>query len=216
MVGVRQMVLLSIIAAPRLPTRPHDVGKLAQERVVVHSGLPSTIVRAAHYFESGEMMVGWRRPGNMATLENVRRCPGSTSSKRATTCWSEPRRRRRSYPLTPNSSELVAEGTQDAPIRFESKDGARGAYREAHHAHRLVPSTGRIVPLDHAGATARDRLAARNGAAVTVHGRGLTGTGRGCSRASVALAAKILIRHPAKSEQHAAAPKPRKRKVRPK
>lgn len=69
--GVRQVVLLSIIAAPRLPTRPHYVGKLAQERLVVHSGLPYTIVRAAQYFEYGEMMVGWRRQGDVATLENA-------------------------------------------------------------------------------------------------------------------------------------------------
>lgn len=69
--GARHVVLLSIIAAPRLPERPHYTGKLAQERSVIASGLPYTIVRAAQYFEFGEMMVAWRRQGDVAVLEDA-------------------------------------------------------------------------------------------------------------------------------------------------
>jgi uncharacterized protein YbjT (DUF2867 family) len=69
--GARHVVLLSIIAAPRLPARPHYTGKLAQERAVIASGLPYTIVRAAQYFEFGEMMAAWRRQDDAAVLEDA-------------------------------------------------------------------------------------------------------------------------------------------------
>jgi uncharacterized protein YbjT (DUF2867 family) len=69
--GARHVVLLSIIAAPRLPERPHYMGKLAQERAVIASGLPYTIVRAAQYFEFGEMMAAWRQQGDVAVLEDA-------------------------------------------------------------------------------------------------------------------------------------------------
>lgn len=69
--GVRHVVLLSIVAAPRLPERPHYAGKLEQERRFAASGLPYSIVRATQYHEFGAMMAEWERAGDEVVLPEV-------------------------------------------------------------------------------------------------------------------------------------------------
>jgi len=69
--GVSHVVLLSIVAAPRLPERPHYAGKMAQERLFASCGIPFSIVRATQYFEYGAMHAGWARQGEVAALPDV-------------------------------------------------------------------------------------------------------------------------------------------------
>lgn len=77
--GVSHVVLLSIVAAPRLPTRPHYAGKLAQEKLFSSCGIPFSIVRATQYFEYGAMNASWARRGDVATLPDVMLRPVAVS-----------------------------------------------------------------------------------------------------------------------------------------
>lgn len=55
--AVRHHVVLSIVVIDRVPTG-YYAGKLRQEQVVRHSGVPATIVRATQFHEFAEQVLG--------------------------------------------------------------------------------------------------------------------------------------------------------------
>jgi uncharacterized protein YbjT (DUF2867 family) len=67
-VGVRHHVLLSIAGLDRIEGNAHYAGKRAQEELVAEGPIPHTIQRATQFHEFAEMVVGWTRQGDVATL----------------------------------------------------------------------------------------------------------------------------------------------------
>ncbi|HET6335430.1 MAG TPA: SDR family oxidoreductase [Polyangiales bacterium] len=66
--GVKHHVLLSIVGIDRIGGNAHFAGKRAQEKALESSPIPITIQRATQFFEFAEMIVGWTRQGDTATL----------------------------------------------------------------------------------------------------------------------------------------------------
>jgi uncharacterized protein YbjT (DUF2867 family) len=66
--GVGHHVLLSIVGIERVPGNAHYAGKLRQEELVTAGPVPYTILRATQFYEFPEMVVGWTRDGDTATL----------------------------------------------------------------------------------------------------------------------------------------------------
>jgi uncharacterized protein YbjT (DUF2867 family) len=66
--GVSHHVLLSIIELERISESPHYLGKQAQEEAVLTSGVPATILRAAHFHDFAGMVVSWTRDGDRAVV----------------------------------------------------------------------------------------------------------------------------------------------------
>jgi uncharacterized protein YbjT (DUF2867 family) len=64
--GVRHHVVLSITNLDRIEGNAHYAGKRRQEAVATEG--PSTIVRAAQFFEFAEMVAGWSRQDGTVTV----------------------------------------------------------------------------------------------------------------------------------------------------
>jgi uncharacterized protein YbjT (DUF2867 family) len=63
---VRHHVLLSIVGLDRFVANPHYAGKRVQEELLSSSPIPSTILRATHFFEFAGMVAAWTRRGPVA------------------------------------------------------------------------------------------------------------------------------------------------------
>jgi uncharacterized protein YbjT (DUF2867 family) len=66
--GVEHHVLLSILGVDRVEGNAHYAGKRRQEELVEAGDTPSTILRAAQFFEFAEMVVSWTRQGDTARI----------------------------------------------------------------------------------------------------------------------------------------------------
>jgi uncharacterized protein YbjT (DUF2867 family) len=66
--GIGHHVLLSIVGLDRGMKNPHYVAKRRQEQAVESGGVPWTILRATQFFEFAELVVGWTREGDVATV----------------------------------------------------------------------------------------------------------------------------------------------------
>lgn len=66
--GVGHHVLLSIHGIDRVVGSGHYAGKRLQERLVGEASVPSTVVRATQFHDFAEMVVGWTRRGDVATI----------------------------------------------------------------------------------------------------------------------------------------------------
>ena len=66
--GVRHHVVLSLLGIDRVEGNGHYAGKRVQEECARESEVPTTVVRAAPFFEFAEMVMGWTRRGDSATL----------------------------------------------------------------------------------------------------------------------------------------------------
>jgi uncharacterized protein YbjT (DUF2867 family) len=66
--GVEHHVLLSVLGLDRVEGNAHYAGKRRQEELVDAAETPSTIMRAAQFFEFAEMVVGWTRRDDVATI----------------------------------------------------------------------------------------------------------------------------------------------------
>ena len=74
--GVGHHVLLSIANMDHTgPDVPHYVGKRRQEAIVQAGSVPWTIVRAAQFFEFGELVAGWTRTGDSVRIPPVQLQP---------------------------------------------------------------------------------------------------------------------------------------------
>jgi uncharacterized protein YbjT (DUF2867 family) len=83
--GVRHHVLLSIMNMDLTgPHNPHYAGKRRQEAIVQAGSVPWTIVRAAQFFEFGELIAGWTRKGDTVWLPPVRLQPVASCDVAAT------------------------------------------------------------------------------------------------------------------------------------
>lgn len=66
--GVRHHVVLSIVGVDLVEGNAHYAGKRRQEELVENGPVPSTIQRATQFHEFAEMVAGWTRQGDIATL----------------------------------------------------------------------------------------------------------------------------------------------------
>lgn len=66
--GVRHHVVLSILGVDRVEGNGHYAGKRLQEQLAREAEIPTTVVRAAQFFEFAEMVMSWTRRGNSAVL----------------------------------------------------------------------------------------------------------------------------------------------------
>ncbi len=66
--GIGHHLLLSIVGVDRGMKNPHYVAKRRQEQVVESGGVPWTILRATQFFEFAELVVGWTRTDDSATV----------------------------------------------------------------------------------------------------------------------------------------------------
>jgi len=66
--GVGHHVVLSILGVDRVGGNAHYAGKRRQEELVEAGEPPSTILRAAQFFEFAEMVVSWTRRDGVATI----------------------------------------------------------------------------------------------------------------------------------------------------
>jgi len=83
--GVRHHVLLSIMNMDLTgPRNPHYAGKRRQEAIVQAGSVPWSIVRAAQFFEFGELVAGWTRQGDTVSIPPVRLQPVASSDVAAT------------------------------------------------------------------------------------------------------------------------------------
>jgi uncharacterized protein YbjT (DUF2867 family) len=65
---VKHHVLLSIVGIDRIQGNAHYAGKRIQEKLLESSPVPVTIQRATQFYEFVEMVLGWTRQGDAATL----------------------------------------------------------------------------------------------------------------------------------------------------
>lgn len=66
--GVGHHVVLSIVGVDLAEGNAHYAGKRRQEELVREGKVPYTILRATQFFEFAEMVVGWTREGDVATV----------------------------------------------------------------------------------------------------------------------------------------------------
>lgn len=66
--GVQHHVVLSILSVDRVQGNAHYAAKRHQEQLVEAGEVPSTILRAAQFFEFAEMVVSWTRQGDTAII----------------------------------------------------------------------------------------------------------------------------------------------------
>jgi uncharacterized protein YbjT (DUF2867 family) len=67
-VGVGHHVVLSIVGLDLVEGNAHYAGKRRQEGLVRGGPIPHTILRATMFHEFAEMVVGWTRKGDAATV----------------------------------------------------------------------------------------------------------------------------------------------------
>jgi uncharacterized protein YbjT (DUF2867 family) len=66
--NVKHHLLLSIVGIDRIAGNAHYEGKRIQEKLLESSPVPVTIQRATQFYEFAEMVIGWTRSGDVATL----------------------------------------------------------------------------------------------------------------------------------------------------
>ncbi|MGH3089387.1 MAG: SDR family oxidoreductase [Rubrobacteraceae bacterium] len=66
--GVGHHVVLSIVGVDLVEGNAHYAGKRRQEELVEAGSIPFTILRATQFHEFAEMVVGWTREGDVATV----------------------------------------------------------------------------------------------------------------------------------------------------
>jgi uncharacterized protein YbjT (DUF2867 family) len=66
--GIDHHVLLSIVGVDRVRNNPHYAAKFQQEQAASSGTVPLSIVRATQFFEFPEMVLGWTRDGDTATV----------------------------------------------------------------------------------------------------------------------------------------------------
>ena len=66
--GVGRHVLLSIVGAEYIANNAHYAGKQRQEELVKAGPVPARIVRATQFFDFAEMVAGWTRDGDVASV----------------------------------------------------------------------------------------------------------------------------------------------------
>src|SRR3712207_2125152 len=66
--GVRHHVVLSIVGVDLVEGNAHYAGKRRQEELVQGGPIPHTILHATMFHEFAEMVVGWTRRGDVATV----------------------------------------------------------------------------------------------------------------------------------------------------
>jgi uncharacterized protein YbjT (DUF2867 family) len=66
--GVAHHVVLSIVGLDLVEGNAHYAGKRRQEKLVEAGSIPFTILRATQFHEFAEMVVGWTRRGDVATV----------------------------------------------------------------------------------------------------------------------------------------------------
>lgn len=67
-VGVRHHVVLSIVGIDRVDGNAHYAGKRRQEEVARTAPVPASVLRATQFHDFAEMVVGWARDGDSATI----------------------------------------------------------------------------------------------------------------------------------------------------
>jgi uncharacterized protein YbjT (DUF2867 family) len=73
--GVGHHVLLSIVGIDRVEGNAHYAGKRLQEEEARHGPVPTTILRATQFFDFAEMVAGWTRDGDSASIAPLRTPP---------------------------------------------------------------------------------------------------------------------------------------------